>query len=108
VRVDVRDGHAAMGVSRLRVRDFFNLPNALFGGTEPVRASVSFDVRWFGKRGRDRVRNDDQDVSGLFVGTDAAARFRARSRGVTYGSTDDRATTLYAAVGHERNGRFVD
>jgi len=91
----------------LHVRDFFNLPNALFGGVDPARATVSFDVRWFGKHGRDRVRNEDQDVSGLFVATDAAARFRARSRGVTYRSTDARATTVFAAVGHERNGRFV-
>ena len=108
MRVDVRDGHATMAVSRLRVRDFFNLPNALFGGTEPARASLSLDVRWFDKRGRRRVRNQEQDVSGLFVTTDATARFRARSRGVTYRSTDARATTVYAAVGHERNGRFVD
>jgi hypothetical protein len=105
VHVDVRDGEARMRVHALDIDDSFNLPNALFGDRK-APASVSFAVTWSSKVRRDRVRNDEQDFAGLFVTTDATMSFRARSKGVTYRSTDASTTAPYAALGHERNGRF--
>jgi hypothetical protein len=105
VRVDVRDGRARMRVHALDMHDYFNVPNALFGDRN-APATVSFGVTWSSKLRRDRVRNEEQDFAGLFVTTDATMSFRARSKGVTYRSTDAATTSPFAAVGHERNGRF--
>jgi hypothetical protein len=95
-----------MRVRALDIDDYFNLPNALFGDRE-APATVSFGVSWSSKAGRDRIRNEEQGFAGLFVTTDATMSFRARSKGVTYRSTDATTTSLVAALGHERNGRFL-
>jgi hypothetical protein len=53
VRVDLDDSKARM-TANLQVRDFFNIPNALFRFQKPasVRATVSFDIRWLGPGNR--------------------------------------------------------
>lgn len=94
-----------MRVRAIDIDDYFNLPNALFGDRE-APATVSFGVTWSSKTRRDRIRNEDQDFAGLFVTTDATMSFRARSKGVTYRSTDAAPSSPFAALGHERNGRF--
>jgi hypothetical protein len=50
VTVDLDEGKARMTATNLHVRDFFNIPNALFRFQNPasVRATVSFDIRWMG------------------------------------------------------------
>jgi hypothetical protein len=50
VTVDLEDGKARMRAANVRVRDFFNIPNALFHFQKPVSvsATVSFDIRWLG------------------------------------------------------------
>jgi len=50
VRADLKEGKARMTASNLHVRDFFNIPNALFHLQHPVSvgATVSFDFRWLG------------------------------------------------------------
>jgi hypothetical protein len=105
VHVDVRDGEARMRVHALDMDDYFNLPNALFGDRE-APASVSFGVTWSSKVARERIRDEEQGFAGLFVTTDARMSFRARSKGVTYRSSDASTTSPFAALGHERNGRL--
>jgi hypothetical protein len=56
--------------------------------------------------GRERIRNEEQDFAGLFVTTDATMSFRARSKWVTYRSTNASTTSPFAALDHERNGRL--
>ena len=48
VRVYLQQGEARMTAGDLGVRDFFNIPNALFRTQDPVSvgATVSFDIRW--------------------------------------------------------------
>ena len=47
VEVDLNDARASINLRDVEVRDFFNIPNALSGGSsEP--ADVSFHILWSG------------------------------------------------------------
>jgi len=81
VRVDLDDGKARMRAKNLRVRDFFNIPNALFRFQSPasVRATVSFDIRWLGPAtGRSAVTSPPGS-SGRLLMSPATMRWSAQN-----------------------------
>jgi hypothetical protein len=86
------------------------------GGPAPLPSHVSFDVRWPGDGGRQKVRDETFGFTGQFVTSSTTIRFTASDdgSGVVYTSEPggqynpgtDVGGAGPPAVGHERNGVF--
>lgn len=100
---------ASMAVEREKVRDWFNVINALTGGASipPVRASVSFDIEWSGDLGRSTISDDVNDFTAHLIQDTATMTWTARSQGVFYRSVGD-SENLTSEIGRERSGVFND
>lgn len=81
--------------------------NALTGGTS-VGADVTYDVHWQNPMERLQLRNVDDQFVGQFVRTEATMTWSGRNDdGFAFQSDPaNTATTIFAEVGHERNGTF--
>jgi hypothetical protein len=97
-------GSAAMDVRNLPARDYHDLVNAITGGSF-LPAVVSFRVEW--ARAGERHHFHDADISfdADLVLTTAKAWWAGETSAARY-VADDIATSasLFAEVGHERNG----
>ena len=109
VRVDLEDGKARMRAKNLRVRDFFNIPNALFRFQSPasVRATVSFDIRWLGPAtGRSAVTSPPGS-SGRLLMSPVTMRWSAQNaQGFSFKSNPSGTTSVFGQLGRVRNGIF--
>jgi hypothetical protein len=109
VTVDLGDGKARMRATNLRVRDFFNSPNALFRFQSPasVRATVSFDIRWLGPAtGRSAVTSPPGS-SGRLLMSPATMRWSAQNaQGFSFKSDPSSTTSVFGQLGRVRNGIF--
>lgn len=109
VTVDLGDGKARMRATNLRVRDFFNIPNALFRFQSPasVRATVSFDIRWLGPAtGRSAVTSPPGS-SGRLLMSPATMRWSAQNaQGFSFKSDPSSTTSVFGQLGRVRNGIF--
>ena len=86
--------------------DFFTFVGSITGGPS-VPATVSFEVRWSGVKARHKFDNKRLDFAGQFVVGDATIVWSARQAGFTFQSDPAAtSTTVYAELGHERNGVF--
>ena len=111
VQVDLRNGIASMQASDVPVFDYGDIPNAITGARAPVSGTVSFRVEWGGPARPISIRNTDS-VYGGYVGEFRrnAARMIWTARAGDYqfrSSTMDTSWSLFALLGHERNGIFV-
>jgi hypothetical protein len=103
VHVDLRDGKARMRAEDLRVRDFFNIPNALFRTQNPVSvaAAVSFDIRWLGPA------TSPAGSSGQLVMSPVTMRWSAKNaKGLRFRSHPSGTTSFFGQLGRVRNGIF--
>ena len=98
-----------MSVSDLEIPDYFNWPNAAeLGPSEP--GVVSFHIEWTKSRDKRRFSNGagtpDQWRANVVINT-AKAEWEGETAKAHYVS-DPLATSqsLFAEVGHERNGVF--
>jgi hypothetical protein len=109
VSVDLADGKARMRAKNLRVRDFFNIPNALFRFQSPasVRATVSFDIRWLGPAtGRSAVTSPPGS-SGRLLMSPATMKWSAENaQGFSFKSHPSGTTSVFGQLGRVRNGIF--
>jgi hypothetical protein len=109
VRVDLDDGTARMRARNLPVRDFFNIPNALFRFQHPasVAATVSFDIRWLGPAtGRSAVTSPPGS-SGQLVMSPVTMRWSAQNAlGFSFKSNPAGTTSFFGQLGRVRNGIF--
>ena len=105
VTVHGLSGAATMRGQDLQVEDYFTIANALFGGTPPVPATLSFVVAWAGATGRDAVDDAANDFALDFVTTGATMEWTVDSGGATYTSTGVTGVP-FAIIGKERNGIF--
>ena len=109
VTVDLADGEARMRATDLHVRDFFNIPNALFRFQSPasVRATVSFDIRWLGPAtGRSAVTSPPGS-SGRLLMSPATMRWSAQNaQGFSFKSDPSGTTSVFGQLGRVRNGIF--
>jgi len=109
VSVDLAEGKARMRAADLQVRDFFNIPNALFRVQKPasVRATVSFDIRWMGPAtGRSAVTSQPGS-SGQLVMSPVTMRWSAKNAlGFSFKSSPSGTTSFFGQLGHVRNGIF--
>jgi hypothetical protein len=110
VRVDLDEGKARMTAADLHLRDFFNIPNALFRFQNPVsvRATVSFDIRWMGPAtGRSAVTSPPGSTGRLFT-SPVTMRWSARNaQGFGFKSSSSGTTSFFGQLGHVRNGIFA-
>jgi hypothetical protein len=105
VTVHGLSGSASMRAQDLQVEDYFTIANALFGGTPPVPATLSFAVEWAGATDRGAVDDAANDFALHFVTTGATMDWTVDSGGATYRSTGVTGVP-FAVVGKERNGTF--
>src|SRR5262249_19645800 len=107
VQVNPGAGMAELHVRDLALRDYFNIPNALAQGAF-VPATVSVDVVWSGPvTRRVNVRDAANDFAGNFAENQATVSFSATEEGFQFQSAPaSTSTSVFAEVGHERNGTF--
>ncbi len=105
VQVDGLSGSASMRRQALELKDYFTIANALFGGTPPVPATLSFTVAWAGATGSGSVDDAANDFALQFVTTGATMEWTVDSGGATYTSTGVTGVP-FAILGKERNGIF--
>ena len=106
VEVELREGRASMEVERVKVRDYGNFTNSLSGGPfEP--ATLSFEVRWFGKAQPEDVFNPSYEVSGEFIRNSAQMEWTATVGQYKFVSRPAHtSSSLFAELARERNGVF--
>ena len=106
VEVNPGNGRASMSVSDLEIPDYFNWPNAaVLGPSEP--GVVSFHIEWTKSSDRRQFRYEPEQWRANVVINEAKAEWEAETALAHYIS-DSLATSasLFAEVGHERNGVF--
>jgi len=109
VRVDLEEGKARMAAEHLRVRDFFNLPNALFHTQHPVSvgATVSFDTRWLGPATSPSAVTSPPGSSGRLLMSPVTMTWSAKNdKGFRFRSNPSGTTSFFGQLGHVRNGVF--
>ena len=104
-------GRGSLVVANQAMRDFFDIPNALFRFEDPVSlpATVSYNLEWTGPvTERQNFRDATNRWAGEFAKTSATMSWSA-SRPDGFSFTSDAASTSHsrdAVIGTERNGRF--
>jgi hypothetical protein len=95
-----------MSVSDLEIPDYFNGANALvLGPSEP--GVVSFHIEWTKSSDKRQFRYEPEKWLGNFVINNAKAAWEAETALAHYVSDPlENSDSLFAEVGHERNGVF--
>ena len=110
VTVHLGAGTARMTAANLHVRDFFNIPNALFRFQTPasVRATVSFDIRWLGPAtGRSAVTSPPGSAGQLLTSPVTMSWSAANASGFRFTSHPSGTTSIFGQLGRVRNGIFA-
>jgi hypothetical protein len=111
VEVELGAGSASLQATNVAVLDYGNIRNALFGGGPlPIPGTVSFKVVWSGVNQSVNIRNTDPVFGGFageFVRNSAQMEWTATVGGLTFVSDAiSTSSSLFAEIGHERNGSF--
>jgi hypothetical protein len=108
VEVDLEDATASMNLSEVEIRDFFTIPNALMRG-KSVHADASFNLQWSGVKKRVQTSDATNQFAGSYIEDTATLAWSAEEEGFKFVSDPaDTSTTLFAEIGHERNGVFFN
>ena len=96
---------ARLDVTDLALEDYFDFVNAVNDG-HSVEARASFDIDWNGGDKHVTYGREAQGFVGEFIEGTATIEWSAHTEdGFSYQSDDeDTSTTVFAAVGRERNG----
>ncbi|TMF38008.1 MAG: hypothetical protein E6I27_07940 [Chloroflexi bacterium] len=107
--VELGTGRARMRATNLAMKDYFDIPNALFRFESPVSvgASASFDIHWHGPvSSRGRVTTTGS--SGQLVMSQATMTWSAHNDfGFSFVSNPSGTKSVFAQLGHVKNGVFV-
>jgi hypothetical protein len=98
-----------MTAEDLRVRDFFNLPNALLHTQNPVSvgATVSFNIRWLGPATSPSPVTSPAGSSGQLLMSPVTMRWSAKNaKGFRFRSDPSGTTSFFGQLGRVRNGIF--
>ena len=110
VTVDLDDGKARMKAANVHVRDFFNIPNALFRFQKPVSvgAIVSFDVRWMGPATDPSAVTIPAGSTGRVFKSPVTMKWSAtNASGFSFKSHPSGTTSFFGQLGRVRNGIFA-
>ena len=111
VVVELGAGNASLQAANVAILDYGDIGNALFGGgPPPIPGTVSFKVVWSGVNQRVNVRNTDPVFGGFageFVRNSAQMEWTATVGRLTLASDPiSTSSSVFAELGHERNGSF--
>ena len=103
---DLRTGNAFFRLKDYAIPDWYNFPNSLAQGPhEP--AHVSFNLEFFGPGKPFVIDKPDQQFKGRFLANKCRISWSSRNEGFSFVSAPAKSSTsVYAAVGRERNGVF--
>ena len=102
------------GSARLHLENVGVVDNVFFGGPGQNFSLVNIDINWshFGDvmqfRPGSSVPTDPTNFAGSFRSADAAAILSGSQSGFSFSSTDASSTGVFAEVGRERNGIFLN
>ena len=90
----------------MAMEDYHDFLNAVSDGPSH-RATASFDIRWFGTTQTIQQRDPDQRFTGSYQLDSASIAWSAKEHGFSFESDPaDTSFTIFATIGHERNGVF--
>lgn len=106
VQINLREAHASLHLSNVKVEDYHDIVNALKDGPS-VPATASFHVRWSGVNKRVHVH----DTANMFdleaIEDHAIIEWRVSEAGFTFVSDPAHTSaSTFAEIGSERNGVF--
>jgi hypothetical protein len=103
------EASAVMQARDVSVTDFHDFNNSLFGGgPKPVPATLSFAVRWLGGKERVKITNLAQGFAGTFIRNQAQMEWSAIIGDFVFESAPaSTSSSVFAEVGHMRNGAFL-
>jgi hypothetical protein len=110
VTVHLGAGTARMTAANLHVRDFFNIPNALFRFQTPVSAgaAVSFDIRWLGPPSARSPVTSPPGSAGQVLMSPVTMRWSAtNASGFRFASHPSGTKSIFGQLGRVRNGIFA-
>ena len=107
VHVDAARESATLEVRHLAQKDYFDLENALFGGTPATPGRVSFTVEWTAQGIAEVVNNPDQTYRAVVRSAGAKMEWSARTVDFDFQSAPLATSTTDAAqLGQESNGSY--
>ena len=107
VEVQFGAGRARMTATGLQVRDFFNIPNALFRFMSPVSlaATCSYDIQWSGPvTSRGPVTGPKGSIGELVMNHATMTWSASNASGFQFQSNPAGTTSVFAQLGHVSNG----
>ena len=106
VEVDLDDARASIELRDVDVRDFYSIPNALsYGPSAP--ANVSFHILWSGVKQRVHLHDNQKKFDAQLIVDTATMGWSAHTKDFKFKSDPaSTSTTIFAAIGRERNGVF--
>jgi hypothetical protein len=106
VQVNLGMATARMALTNYAIPDYTSFANFAANGPS-VPGTVSFDLRWTGVLQRVKDFNPAQGYAAHFIYDTAAIVWSGQQDGFTFMSDPaSTSTSHFAAIGHERNGRF--
>ena len=108
VDVHMGAGRARMSATDVGVKDYFDIPNALFRFEDPVSvdATCSFDIHWDGPV-TDRGDVTTPGTAGNLLLSQATMTWSASNAlGFRFTSDPSPTTSVFAQLGRVRNGAF--
>src|SRR5262249_9207864 len=107
--IDLGCGRARMTARKVKVQDYFSIPNAFFHIQDPVStdAACSFDIRWHGPvTSRGDVTTPGS--SGRLLESQATMTWSAaNASGFRFRSDPSPTMSVFAQLGRVRNGIFA-
>jgi len=99
-----------MTAANLAVKDYFDIPNALFRFEDPVvtDATCSFDIRWSGPVSNRSKVTASPGSEGELVSSQVTMTWSASNAfGFSFTSDPEGTTSVFAQLGQVRNGVFA-
>jgi len=108
--IELGGGRASMSMANLVLKDYFDIPNALFRFQVPVSADAqcSFDVKWTGPVSRTGPVTTPGSTGDLLMTSATMTWSASNSLGFKFVSNPSGTTSAFAQLGHVKNGIFAD
>jgi hypothetical protein len=100
-----------MVATNMGLQDYFDIPNALFRNETPVSAGAtcSFEIHWSGPVTSRGPVTGPSGSSGQLVMNHATMTWSASNElGFSYESDPSGTSSVFAQLGHVKNGVFAD
>ena len=108
--IELGRGTASMSMANLALKDYFDIPNALFRFELPVSADANctFDVEWTGPVTSTGPVNTPGSTGQLSMTRANMTWSATNSLGFRYVSNPSGTTSAFAQLGRVQNGVFAD